>query len=672
LQVTHHICTRNCYDTCSFMAHVEGGRLLKVSGDPWQTYTMGTLCCKGYNYVKYVYHPERILYPLRQTPRGSGNWQRITWDEALGRIADAILTIRQETGSFLPLTYLGGTGNTGVLAQSMLHMLSSLGPITQVKNNRVGAAGQDAQLLDFGEYTLRDPEEMKEADLIILWGVNPTSTAIHQMRILQRARRKGSKIISIDVFPSRATGWVDEFILVHPGGDGALALAVLRELLYKNGLDHYFLSQKTTGWEDFRDWLLEADPTEFNEISGASNVEISTLADKICNSQAVAFWLGKGLQRYSNSGQSIRSIHALAAAGGILGESGGGVYAPVDLDYLLKDIWLDQGELQNRKIFHLLPGLAQELSILNSPPRLLWITQGNPLVQATELQSFKKVLTGLDLIITTDHFLTETASNSDIFLPATTLFETKDVIVGSWNKWVGLNGQAIKPLGESKSELEIAQNLTRVLNQHSPGICSFPADRSLDQWLDAAIALIGGRLRANGVSRLKHGPQKLSAFGLAPKLRNKYSYRFIAPEAMDQGCPEIPSLISPATAPIGYPYRLISVHQVDSFNSQLGNMPWLAEGKENAQILLGGALAKRKGLYSGDFVTIYNQHGEIILRVRVIDDFPEFLLIATARTDVNGKSINSLVGAQLTDLGLLSRGFSDIAYHDTFVNLAAR
>lgn len=670
MQITRQVCTRNCYDTCSFLAYVEDGRLVKVSGNPWQTYTVGTLCCKGYNYVKYVYHPDRILHPLRQTPRGSGNWERITWDEALGDISKHILDIYKESGSFLPVAYQGGTGNTGVLAQSMLHMFSSLGPITRIESYHAGAVGQDAQILDFGRCILKDPEEMKDADLIILWGVNPASTAIHQMRILQRARRQGSKVILIDVFPSRTANWVDESMLVHPGGDGALALAVLRDLIYKNSIDYHFVTQESEGWEDFQDWLLKTDPQKLAGISGVSSVEIAALADKIRCSSSVAFWLGKGLQRYGNSGQNIRGIHALAAAGGLMGDNGGGVYAPIELKSLFTGMWEDRGERDNRKVSHYSFSECGDTFPLNPVLRMLWITQCNPLAQGTDFHGLRKTLNKIDLIVTTDHFLTETAKNSDIFLPATTLFETEDIVVGSWNKWLGLNEQAIAPLGEAKSELEIAQDLTRVLNQNLPGICSFPADRSRKEWLDLSIvSSISEILKINGSEDLKSGPRKISVSSLMSNQKGKYKYRFTAPEAVEQGCPEIPSLVAPMSPPIGYPFRLISIHKVDAFNSQLGNMSWLVEGQERADIFLGEQLARMKEINSGDRVTVYNRYGEVALKAKVCRGFPDPILIIAARVDVNGKSINTLISAQQTDLGKISRNFSDIAYHDTYVNI---
>ncbi|MEA5025777.1 putative dimethyl sulfoxide reductase chain YnfF [bioreactor metagenome] len=673
VQTTRNICTRNCYDTCSILAHVENGRLVKVSGDFQQLYTLGTLCSKGYSYVDYVYHPDRILYPLHQIPRGSGKWQRITWDEAIQEISAHILKIYKETGNFLPLAFLRGTGSSGVLAQALLYMLSSLGSITEIENLGVGVAGQDSCMLDFGKFVPKDPEEMKNTDLVILWGVNPASTAIHQMRILQKIRREDGKVILIDVFPSRSVNHVDDYIQIRPGGDGALALAILRELLYKNSIDYRFIIEESEGWENFRDWLLEFDPEVLYRASGISREKITFLADKIRNSCSAAFWIGKGLQFYSNSGQNIRAIQALAVAGGLMEEPGGGVYTAYNCNRFGNEVWQsilnENKEHDNRRLSF--QSLTTEFAAFNPGVRMLWVTQSNPLAQGIDLHTFRENLNQLELIVTTEHFLTETARISDIVLPATTLFETEDIVIGRWHKWLGLNEQAIQPLGESRSELEIARELSRVLNKEVMGICPFPDERTSKEWLN--LILNPQRYLELGIEnyeQLKDGPRKIILSGVDLTPEKDKRYRFLVPEAIEQGWPEIPSLVEPIEPPASYPYRFICVHKVERFNSQLGNLSWLREGQEHEGILLGEELAQLKGIVTGNHVTVYNQYSEVVLTAKVSQDIPDKVLICTARQDINGKSINNLVSNKETDLKRLFKKFPGFAYHDCFVNVA--
>lgn len=664
MRITRNICMRNCYDTCSMLSTAENGRLKKVAGDPEQTFTAGTLCSKGYSYLQYVYNPDRILHPLRQTHRGAGNWERITWEEALEEITDRILKIYRESGSFLPLAFHSGTGNKGVLARAMYYMLSSLGPITQFRNLGAGAVSADAQILDFGRTLPLDPEEMSAADLIVLWGVNPAATSIHQMRLLQKVRQEGGEVILIDVYPSLTARRVDDYVLVKPGGDGALALAILRELIFKNSLDYAFLQERSEGWEDFRDWLLEADPAELERVSGVKRARISYLADKIRSATAPVFWLGKGLQHYSNSGQNIRAIHALAVSGGL----GCSIYESYDTERLFRGMWGFPGEQHNRHLGF--SSLTSTFQGLDPAIRMLWITQSNPLMQGTALANFRKTLETIELIVTTEHFLTETARYSDIILPSATLFETEDVVAGGWNKWIGLNEQTIAPLGEVKSELEIAQALTRKLNQREEGICPFPAERTPKEWLNLAVnPQLCDRLGISSYEQLREGPKKLSLFGMEGLLKSAPKYRFVVTEANEQGVPEIPMLLGPITAAGGYPYRLISIHQAVRFNSQLSNLSWLAEGVGPPEILIGQKIALAKGIGTGNPVMLYNQAGEVILKAKVCDSVPDDILICSSREDMHGKSINTLVSTHETDLGRITKNNSDLAHHETFVNL---
>ena len=110
-QTFRNACPRNCYDTCSIVSYVKDGVLQYIEGAPESTYTDGGLCVKGYAYPARVYSPDRIKYPMRQVGRGSGNWERISWDEALNAIADKILDMKELDGSLLGMALTKYSGN---------------------------------------------------------------------------------------------------------------------------------------------------------------------------------------------------------------------------------------------------------------------------------------------------------------------------------------------------------------------------------------------------------------------------------------------------------------------------------------------------------------------------------------------------------------------------------
>ncbi|MBS3968989.1 MAG: molybdopterin-dependent oxidoreductase, partial [Clostridia bacterium] len=167
-RVTRHVCPRNCYDACGILAYVKNGRLVKVSGDPLHGYTRGKLCSKGYNYLNMVYNPDRLKYPMRQAVRGSGIWQKISWDEALEIICEKILDLKDRYGTTLPVCLNKYSGNFGLLHYAAEGMFNSLGPTTQSLGSPCWSAGLDAQFFDFGNNYNSDPEEIEQAELIIL------------------------------------------------------------------------------------------------------------------------------------------------------------------------------------------------------------------------------------------------------------------------------------------------------------------------------------------------------------------------------------------------------------------------------------------------------------------------------------------------------------------------
>lgn len=676
MRTTKHICPRDCYDTCGMIAHVdEYGRLVKVSGDPDHDYTEGKLCCKGYSYTQYVYHPQRLTFPMMQEPRFSGNWKRISWDDALEIAARKMIGLKNDYGNLLPMALLRGPGNYGVFSKSMEFLLRSIGPFTLATGSLCLAAGWDAQLLDFGGVKYKNPTGMLNTKLLLLWGANPAATAIHQMATIQKFREHGGRVILIDIIPTATSLHCDEFIRVRPGGDGALALAILRQMVNNNTVDYSFIKDHSVGWESFSSWLLQADPKELLNVSGVDEHRVEMIADQIAKVKPVSFWPGSGLQRYANGGQNMRAIDALVAASGNLYSTDGGLY------FQNIDFWL-----LNHKVFSSafntklydprlvgLNALAKELDACQNPPvKFLWFTSSNYLARGTDILNMRKQMAEMELTITVDHFLTPTAEVSDIVLPATTCFESPDIVAGYWHNKIGLNQQAIEPVGECRSELEIAQSLSRVLNHLEPGMCSFPEERKPEEWFQSFTPWLKDNVGISNYRELLNG-----ALPLLPPEREKdraedalsEKYKFLTLEALKQGCPEIPILISPLQPPLAYPYRFLVLHQAEHLNTQFSNLEWLRENNF-IEVWLNPSVALCLGIEEGDTVIIYNELGEIQMHSKINKDIPCDILVTYSWQDLFKKPVNILTKVQETDLGQKLTGFPGVAYHDTFVNLA--
>jgi anaerobic selenocysteine-containing dehydrogenase len=671
MKTTRHTCPRDCYDACGILAHVDDNhRLVKVTGDYRQSYTKGKLCCKGYTFTQYVYHPERVIYPMKQSSRFSGNWERISWEEALESIGDKILHLKDKYDSYLPIAYMKGGGNYGVLAEAVKGLFTSLGPISIV--NAAGAlclaAAWDAQMLDFGAFISPQPEEMENANTLILWGTNPVETAIHQVSIIENVRKRGGKVLLIDIYPSKTSILADEFIQVRPGGDGALALAILKQLLLLKKIENHTMNQYP-GWQEFSGWLMNMESTRLSEVSGVSSEIIAYLARLIGNQKPVSFWIGSGMQRYSNGGQNIRNIHALAFASGNIGISGGGIYFP-HIDHWKFTHKFDSYAMhpyeENRFIG--VNDLAGNLANCQNPPiKFLWITSCNPFARSTNIKKLRAQMEEIDLIVTVDHFLTATAQASDLVLPATTCFETWDLVASYWHNWIGINQPAIEPVGESRSELEIAGLLSKTLNEFRPDTTPFPSEIDQEVWLSEELSPeLCRSLEIDSYQELLERPRPLK---IKNRVKEKINYSFQNPKAMEQGCPELPLLIAPKKPPKAYPYRFLLLHRLETLNSQLINMEWLETEQPESILFLSSKTAEKKGIISGEKIAVYNEMGEIQLIAKVKPSLQEDIVLCYSLFDLRGETVNILTGRQETDLGRMMYEFPGVAYHDTFVNM---
>lgn len=169
-KIYRNACPRNCYDTCSLKTWVKDDVITFVEGASESTFTHGTPCVKGLTYPRRVYSPDRIKYPMVQDVRGSGNWRRISWEDAMQRIATKMLEIKKKDGSMLGLALSKYSGNLGVMGYAVEGMMSSLGYTTRFAGTPCWPAGIDAQNYDMGDMWCNDPEDMVKAKYIIIWG----------------------------------------------------------------------------------------------------------------------------------------------------------------------------------------------------------------------------------------------------------------------------------------------------------------------------------------------------------------------------------------------------------------------------------------------------------------------------------------------------------------------
>lgn len=670
--VTRHVCPRNCYDACGILAYTRAGRLVKVTGDPDHGFTRGKLCAKGYGYVRQVYHPERLRFPLRRIGRSTDRWEVISWDEALNSIAHTILDIKSKYNSTLPLCLNKYSGNFGILHYAVEGLFNSLGPTTQAIGSPCWSAGLEAQYYDMGDYISSDPQEMTKARLLILWGVNPAWTSVHSLPYIYQGKEHGATLIVIDPVLTETAKKADIYVQVKPGEDGALALAIAK-ILYENNLyDHNFVSNHTFGWEKFVSYLETLCLDDLSKRIGQPVKHIDKLARLFAERHPTFIWAGFGLQRHINGGQNLRAIDALAAMTGNIGSEGGGVhYAHQQtwgFSYQLKNI--DQG---NRYIN--INNFAASLKALESPPvKLLWVSCRNMINQDVNSQQLLKQLEKMSLIVAVDQFLTPTAKQADLVLPATTHFEEIDVVPSYWHYWLSLNEQAIKPWFEAKSDLAIAQALARRLNELAPGSSSFPVDRTAEQLLDSEFnPSLYDLFQMNHWSDLRDKPRRAQLPATARKDRifptPSGMYEFYSARAKAASLPAMPIYRDSCKPDKSYPYRFITPHAQHRLNSQFSSLSWLDESVEPS-IYIHPATAEQHKLASGQTARIFNSYGSIRLKVKLSCDIaPDTLVCYQGWAASADQYLNSLIPGFPTDMGKTATGATGLAFYDVFVNL---
>jgi len=418
------------------LSYVKDGRLVKVTGDPKHGFTEGHLCAKGYAYTQYVYNPLRLKYPIIQSPRGSGNWKRISWDKAYTMIAEKIIELSNRYGSNLASGYNKFSGNIGLLHTAVEGMFNSIGPHTKPIGNICLATGANAIKESLGQLVSPIPEQMTNSRAIIIWGANPAVTNIHQMKFIYAAVRKGAKLIVIDPVYSETATKADVYIQINPGTDALLALGITKILLESGHELPNEMKGQTNGWESYKESIYkEIDLSYVSKATGISPEVIEQLAHIYTTVKPTATWIGFGMQRNKLGGTSVKAINSLVALSGNLYRRHGGLYYSHDdsADFPLSLMNLpEKGHptIERSRTINITNFPIEALNFDNPPLKFLWIASRSTLSQDQHLSAWKELLRELEFIVTVDLYMTETAKYSDLVLPAASHFEEEDLNVG--------------------------------------------------------------------------------------------------------------------------------------------------------------------------------------------------------------------------------------------------
>lgn len=467
-QIIFGACPHDCPDTCGIVTEVEGGRAVDFYAAATHPITANWLCAKVRPYLNHVYHPERLLYPLRRVgPKGSGQWARITWAEAIGEIVNRWQAIIAEYGAeaILPYSYSGTLGlvQMGVSSTRLWNRLGA----SQLERTICGAAAEMAVEMTLGVRQSQSYQDVQHSQLVIIWGHNPVTTAPHFMPHLKAAQRNGTKVVVIDPRKTKTAKGADWHLAPKPGTDGALALGLAHLLVREGWADEVWLTEHTVGWSELRPRLADYPPERVAEITGLPVSDIEALAQLYGTTRPGLIKIADGVQRNVRGGQTIRAICALPAITGQYGTAGGG------LAYSTSGYFGWDNEAMGHESECPSPGRSVNMNRLGAallgevtapPIQALFVFGANP---AASTPNSGAIIAGLQRedLFTVVHelFMTDTADQADMVLPATSQLEQADLHKAYGHTHLTYNAPAIVPLGECKSNWELMRLLAAAL-----------------------------------------------------------------------------------------------------------------------------------------------------------------------------------------------------------------
>ncbi|MGA8830553.1 MAG: molybdopterin oxidoreductase family protein [Desulfomonilaceae bacterium] len=649
--VRRSVCPYDCPDTCGLLVEIADGKAVKVAGDPDHPFTRGFLCSKMNRYQETAHSPNRLTSPLLRTGRkGSGQFRRIPWPEAITRISTRWREIIAKNGAeaILPYSY---SGTMGIVQRNAGHPFFYRLGASRLDRTICSPAKHAGWKAVMGGTLAPHPDEVMESDLVIFWGIDAVATNIHFLHGVQEARRKGAKVWVIDTYETPTTGMADRTFLVCPGSDGALALGMMSVLVAEDLVDRNFLAVHVQGFDELcRDVLSDFSPQQASLLTGLPVETIRDMARAYGKSIAPFIRLGSGLSRYANGAMTCRTIVCLPALVGAWAKRGGGLLASAagGSAFSTKAVTRKDFMVHSTRIVNM-NQLGRALTQIDDPPVLsLYVYHANPAAVTPDQNQILKGLSREDLFtVVHERFMTDTAAFADIVLPATSSLEHGDLYSSYGTYCIQRARPVIRRVGESKSNWEVFGLLAEAMG-FDDGFFRQSADDLIEHLLSTPSAMREG-IDSDALDSGKAVELRLPT-GHKTQFRTDSGKIQIFNPCEQEPLPRyIPS--SEGT----YPLRLMTAPARNFLNSSFRERDDL-QAKDPAMLLrINPSDAGRKGLKDGERVSAFNDLGEVSFILCVTSKVPEGVVVADGiwwLTHCPGeRSVNALTSQRLTDRG---------------------
>ncbi len=635
---------RMCHGVCGVNVHLEEGRVVKVTGDPDHPMSRGYICSKGRASPEFLYHPERLQYPLKRAgAKGENKWTRISWDEALDTVAERLLRFKNEHGPESVALALGTGRPYMFMSARFANAFGTPNVVTYAHAcylPRVMASfvtcGMPLPICDFYGFGGVEPA------CVLVWGCNIEETGSsdgmcgHQ---ITRTLRRGARSIVVDPRETPRAAKADLWAQVRPGTDAALALAMLHVIIEEKLYDKEFVEKYRCGFDRLVERVKEYPPSRAAEITWVPEETIREMARLYATTKPACMLWGNGLDQSPNCFQTARALLILRAVTGNIDVPGGDVFwvppenvfqtspfvAPENtlLDRISPDVAMKK--LGYGESIPLNPGVRHPVfwdAVLEQKPypvKALLIMGTNPLLTSSDPLKGEEALKALDFSVAIDLFMNPTAQLADIVLPAASWLEQDDVADLHFI-WCVAARQKVAEIGECWDDKKILIELAKRL-----GLEEFFPWKDVREWCDYVLEDSGLDFEAFKEVGLLQGEMRYRKHETEgfPTASGKFEIACSALESM--GFDPIPDYVEPPESPYSTPelageYPLIAITGAKIepfFHSELRQVASLREKNPDPLVELHPDTARGLSIEEGDWVWIESPRGRIRQRAKL-------------------------------------------------------
>ncbi|MFC1905572.1 molybdopterin-dependent oxidoreductase [Chloroflexota bacterium] len=641
-----------CYLQCGIDVYVRDGKIVKVAGMKEHPLNKGEICIKAEQAIPWVYSENRLRYPIKKQ---NGEWQRISWDEALHIMADKLKEAKQKHGD-TSLIYITGdpTGMSGPCGSLLGHRFCDIygTPYRSAVDAICYIIRGKAAMCTTGKFNIPDGEN---ARCIILWGHNPHSSMLADIKTTGTALAKGAKLIVIDPRKIDFARNADIHVQPRPGTDAALALGLVNVIINEKLYDREFVEQWTHGFDKLAERAAEYPPERVEKITWVPAEQIRQIARMFASIKPACIIQGTNTLDQQASGFQVNRLFVILQSitgnidipGGYIRVSGNLRLNPTRIKEKVESLKLIGAEQYPimHQVGKLVFGQMQSMEwpdavLLGEPPITVGIVQGsNPAVTWPNTTKVRQALEKLEFLVVMDMFMTETAKMADLILPAATFFETTDLSYASGRlsgaPWVMLRKQAIEPLGESWPDWKLWFELGQIM-----GFGEYFPWKSLDEYLEyllepmASLGVSLKGLRDEHPEGVAYGAKEYGDYGRGFQTRTK-KIELYSETLKDMGYDPLPYYEENPETPVSdpelakeYPVVLTTGARIAEYwHSMYRDVAELHRTSPDALAEIHYDTAKKYGIKDGDMMSIETKRGRMEIKAKATKDVVQGVVV---------------------------------------------